>query len=70
MEQTMTVSSLQPLDAKQFDERCAQHLLQRAGFGGTPEQAQALAKLGLEKSVQYIVNYKNLPDPDAPALDD
>ncbi|MAI67671.1 MAG: hypothetical protein CMJ26_07320 [Phycisphaerae bacterium] len=70
MEQTMTVSSLQPLDAKQFDERCAQHLLQRAGFGGTPEQAQALAKLGLEKSVQYIVNYKNLPDPDAPALND
>jgi uncharacterized protein (DUF1800 family) len=66
----MTVSSLQPLDPKQFDTRCAQHLLQRAGFGGTSQQVQALADFGLKKSVEYIVNYKELPDPEAPALDD
>ncbi|MGY8753184.1 MAG: hypothetical protein ACKVIO_04735, partial [Phycisphaerales bacterium] len=66
----MTVSSLQPLDPKQFDERCAQHLLQRAGFGGTPQQALALSKLGLKKSVEYIINFKELPDPDSPSLSD
>ena len=66
----MTVSSLQPLDPKQFDHRCALHLLQRAGFGGTPQQAQALADLGVEQAVDYIVNYKKLPDPDPPNVDD
>jgi uncharacterized protein (DUF1800 family) len=66
----MTVSSLQPLDPKDFDERKALHLLQRAGFGGTRQQAQALAGMGLDKAVDYIVNYKNLPDPHPPALDD
>ena len=66
----MPASSLQQLDPKDFDERKAQHLLQRAGFGGTPQQIQALAKLGLEKSVAYIVNYKALPDPSPPASGD
>ena len=56
----MTVSSLRTLDPKAFDERKAQHLLQRSGFGGTPQQAEALANLGFEKAVDYIVNYKNL----------
>jgi len=59
----MTVSSLQPLDPRAFDERKAQHLLQRAGFGGTPKQVQAIANLGLEKAVDYIVNYEKLKDP-------
>ena len=66
----MTVSSLQPLDPKQFDQRCALHLLQRAGFGGTPQQAQALADLGIEEAVDYIVDYKKLADPDPPKVDD
>ena len=66
----MTVSSLRTLDPKAFDQRKAQHLLQRAGFGGTPQQAQALADLGLEKAVEYIVNYQNLPDPNPPSTDD
>lgn len=66
----MTVSSTQPLDPKSFDKKKAQHLLQRAGFGGTANQAEALANLGLEKAVDYIVNYKQLPDPKPTALDD
>ena len=65
----MTVSALQPLDPKSFDERKAMHLLQRAGFGGTPKQAQALEKLGLEKSVEYILNYETLHDPQPTQLD-
>ncbi len=66
----MTLSSLQPLDSDSFDERKAMHLLQRAGFGGTPQQAQALADIGLEKSVEYIVSYQNLPDPKPISPDD
>jgi uncharacterized protein (DUF1800 family) len=66
----MTVSALQPLDPKKFDQRSAQHLLQRAGFGGTTQQAQALANLGIQKAVDYIVNYKELPDPSSPSQDD
>ncbi len=66
----MTVSSLQPLDPKEFDQRKAKHLLQRAGFGGTPQQAEALANLGLEKAIAYIVNYQELPDPNPTAIDD
>ncbi|MBC8200618.1 MAG: DUF1800 domain-containing protein [Planctomycetes bacterium] len=66
----MLASSLQQLDPKEFDERKAQHLLQRAGFGGTPKQIQALASLGLEKSVDYIVNYHSLPDPNPTELGD
>ena len=66
----MPASSLQQLNPKDFDERKAQHLLQRAGFGGTPQQIQALAKLGLEKSVEYIVNYRSLPDSSPTTLDD
>jgi uncharacterized protein (DUF1800 family) len=66
----MIVSSLKPLDPKEFDQRKAQHLLQRAGFGGTPQQAEALESLGLQKAVEYIVNYAQLPDPNPPAIDD
>ncbi|MDP7005539.1 MAG: DUF1800 domain-containing protein [Phycisphaerales bacterium] len=66
----MIVSSLKQLDPNDFDQRKAQHLLQRAGFGGTPQQAESLATLGLEKAVDYIVNYQNLPDPNPPSLVD
>ena len=66
----MTVSSTRPLDPNAFDERKAQHLLQRAGFGGTSDQAKALENLGLEKAVDYIVNFQNLPDPNPTTIDD
>ena len=32
---------LQPLAKKDFDYAAAQHLLNRAGFGGTPAQVRA-----------------------------
>lgn len=66
----MTASSTQPLDPKSFDKHKAQHLLQRAGFGGTLQQAEALAHLGIEKAVDYIVNYKSIRDPNPTGLDD
>ena len=43
----MAVDSLRALRADRFDYWKAQHLLNRAGFGGTPGQVRALANLGL-----------------------
>jgi len=70
LERTMTFSSTKKLDSKSFDTRKAHHLLQRSGFGGTPQQAHALVELGFEKAVDFIVNYENVADPDEPSLDD
>ena len=49
---------LQPLAKKDFDYAAAQHLLNRAGFGGTPAQVRALVELGLDDAVDYIVDFK------------
>ncbi len=66
----MPVSSSRKLNPKEFDQRKAMHLLQRAGFGGTPQQAESLANMGLEEAVSFIVNYDNIRDLKTPSLDD
>lgn len=55
-------SSMSPLAAKKFGFDEARHLLLRAGFGGTPQQVQALVGWGLEKSVDYLVNFEKVSD--------
>src|SRR5438105_2463189 len=47
---------LTPLDPKQWDVTKAAHLLNRAGFGGTPEQIQALYSAGFEGAVHSVLN--------------
>lgn len=59
----MAGSTLKKFDPKKFDESKAQHLLNRAGFGGTERQIAILAKMGLDKSVEYIIEYKRITDP-------
>jgi uncharacterized protein (DUF1800 family) len=49
---------LQPLAKKDFDYGAAQHLLNRAGFGGTPAQVQALVEMGLDDAVDYLVEFE------------
>jgi uncharacterized protein (DUF1800 family) len=61
--------TLKPLDPAAFDEWKAQHLLNRAGFGGTPQQVRALTEAGLEAAVDLIVNYEQAPAPDVLAED-
>ena len=56
----MPPSSLRPLRHQDFDYWKAQHLLQRAGFGGTPGQIHQLARLGLAKAVDYIIDYEGI----------
>ena len=44
-----------PLPEASWNEQRAAHLLQRAGFGGTPEQIRALAALGPRAAVRLVV---------------
>ena len=53
---------LSPLHPDDFDYWKAQHLLNRAGFGGTPAQVRGLATMGLLDAVDYIVDYHRIDD--------
>jgi len=57
----MPIPTLRPLRAQDFDFWKAMHLLNRAGFGGTPSQAQALVTIGLDAAVDHLVDYAKLP---------
>lgn len=56
----MAASPLRHLPPESFDEDKARHLLNRAGFGGTPQQSTALANMGLAKAVDFIVDFQRV----------
>ena len=62
-------SSLDAIDALNFGPREANHLLLRAGFGGTPRQIETLAEWGPERAVDHLLNLDGItydpPEPDA-----
>ena len=41
----------------------AAHLLNRAGFGGTPADIKKLDDLGLDGAVDHLVDFEKIPDP-------
>ncbi len=47
---------LDPLPQESWSRRHANHLLMRAGFGGTPEEQEALYSLGVEQGVEAAVD--------------
>ena len=47
---------LPPLPSKDWDPAKAAHLLNRAGFGGTPAEIEALRQAGFETAVEKILN--------------
>ena len=63
---------LDPLPQESWSRRHANHLLVRAGFGGTPEEQEALFRLGDEQGVEAAVDslletsedWSGLPWPD------
>ncbi|MCX5661561.1 MAG: DUF1800 domain-containing protein [Planctomycetota bacterium] len=59
-------TSLRPIAPKAFGYAQAQHLLARAGFGGTPAQILALQNMGLDKAVDHLVDYQAIDDHDLP----
>jgi uncharacterized protein (DUF1800 family) len=58
---------LKPLPQDGWNYETAAHLLNRAGFGGPPEEIQALTELGLDKAVSSLIDYEHIrgltPDP-------
>ena len=54
---------LNALSAAKWNFQAAAHLLNRAGFGGTPADIEKLRKLGLEGAVNFLVDYEATPDP-------
>lgn len=54
---------LKPLSASKWDFTTAAHLLNRAGFGGTPDEIEKLVSLGHEKAVSSLVDFDKIPDP-------
>ena len=66
----MAVStSLSPIDPKRFGFAEAQHLLNRAGFGGTLAQIAALRDMGLNKAVDLLVDFDSIDASALPAHD-
>ena len=53
-------TSLRPIEAGRFGYAEAQHLLNRAAFGGTPAQIFAMQQMGPARAVEFLVNYENI----------
>src|SRR5262245_45844802 len=53
---------LKPLSAGKWDFSTAAHLLNRAGFGGSPAEIERLAAAGLQNAVASLVDYERFAD--------
>lgn len=53
---------LRALPASQWSYTTAAHLLNRAGFGGTPKEIQRLADMGMEGAVETFLNFETEPE--------
>ena len=54
---------LTPITPSEWNVDRAAHLLAHAGFGGTPEEIEALAARGPEGAVRWLVHYESIPNP-------
>jgi len=60
---------LTPITAADWSYDRAAHLLERAGFGGTPEEIGALARLTPEQAVRRLVRYQSIDNSGLPPFD-
>lgn len=63
------VGDLSPISESDWTRARAAHLLERAGFGGTPEEVDQLFKLGAHGAVQSLVHPQGPDDPAVAAFD-
>jgi uncharacterized protein (DUF1800 family) len=59
---------LAPLPPAQWNDATAAHLLNRAGFGGSPQDIHNLRLMGPDRAVSWLIDYERIPD-DTPAPD-
>lgn len=63
-------SSIAAIRDRDWTRADAAHLLRRAGFGGSPAEADKLYALGPEAAVDYLLDYQHIPfAPAGPAVD-
>jgi uncharacterized protein (DUF1800 family) len=55
-------NDLSPIPASSWDYAAAAHLLERAGFGGTPDDVELLAAMTPQEAVDYLVNFEPIDD--------
>jgi Protein of unknown function (DUF1800) len=55
---TNWVNDLTPLHPREWTRDCAAHLLERAGFGGTPEEIDTLTAMTLQQAVRHLVRFE------------
>src|SRR5437899_8908651 len=60
------VTPFRPSRHEPWDARKARHLLNRAGFGGSPEEIDAIVKQGFADAVHRIIYYDPIPNPLGP----
>jgi uncharacterized protein (DUF1800 family) len=63
------VNDLKPLPVQAWNAERAAHLLERAGFGGTPTDVQRLAQMTPAQAVKSLVRYQKTPDKFTPFQD-
>lgn len=64
------IDDLTPIGAADWTYDRAAHLLERAGFGGTPEEIQKLADMTPQEAVDYLVDYEKIPGDNVPPFDE
>jgi hypothetical protein len=62
------VNDLTPIGPGDWNYQRAAHLLERAGFGGTPEEVQRLAAMTPEQAVNSLVDYETVDVGTLPAF--
>ena len=60
---------LAPIPAGEWSYDRAAQLLERAGFGGTPEEIEALAAMTPQQAVAHLVDYEGISNEHLPAFD-
>jgi len=60
------LNDLQPLPKHEWNYERAQHLLERAGFGATPQDIEQLARLTPAQAVRSLVRFQATADKFAP----
>ena len=61
---------LTPIADTEWSRDRAAHLLERAGFGGTPQEVDYLASLSPDAAVRHLVEYHRVDDGHVPAFEE
>src|SRR5262249_33726125 len=63
------VGDLTPISPSDWNYERAAHLLERAGFGGTPDEIARLVQMGPAEAVRHLVYYQQVPNVTFPPFD-